>query len=31
VLCRFCNVGLGKFYDSETRLQKAIDYLKENT
>ena len=31
VLCRFCNVGLGKFYDSKTRLQKAIDYLKENT
>jgi hypothetical protein len=31
VLCRFCNVGLGKFYDSESRLQKAIKYLQENT
>lgn len=28
VLCRFCNVGLGKFYDSEKRLLAAVDYLR---
>jgi hypothetical protein len=31
LLCAHCNVGLGNFKDQTTLLQKAIEYLKENT
>ncbi len=30
MLCRNCNVALGKFKDSPAILEKAIEYLKEN-
>lgn len=30
LLCRSCNLGLGKFSDDPTVLQKAIDYLDRN-
>lgn len=30
LLCGECNMGLGKFHDSQETLKKAINYLKEN-
>ena len=31
LLCHHCNVGLGGFKDSLTRLKKAVSYLKKHT
>lgn len=30
VLCMNCNIGLGNFHDSISRLQRAIDYLEQH-